>query len=86
MQRRCCCCCVLTRQALPTDEAAALCLPACAGSHRDFAAKNSAALYDPAKNQAIPLPDFALRRCAAVGGLTVVAAQLRCEAAHACGR
>ncbi|KAI7842609.1 hypothetical protein COHA_003713 [Chlorella ohadii] len=31
------------------------------GSHRDFAAKNSAALYDPAKNQAIPLPDFALR-------------------------
>lgn len=38
--------------------------PACAGSHRDFGPQNSAALYDPVKNQAIALPDFALRRWA----------------------
>jgi 6-phosphofructokinase 1 len=31
------------------------------GCNRDFSAQNCAALYDPAKNQSIPLPDFALR-------------------------
>jgi hypothetical protein len=32
-----------------------------AGSHRDFGPQQAAALYDPAKNQTIELPDFALR-------------------------
>lgn len=31
------------------------------GSHRDFGPQQAAALYDPAKNQTIELPDFALR-------------------------
>lgn len=35
--------------------------PPPAGSHRDHGPQMSAALYDPAKNQTITLPDFALR-------------------------
>lgn len=31
------------------------------GSHRDHGAQTGAVLYDPAKNEAIPLPNFALR-------------------------
>jgi hypothetical protein len=55
--------CLVPARRLPSDLPAtapptSLCLP---GSHRDHGAQMGAALYDPAKAQAIELPDFALR-------------------------
>ena len=48
-------------QCLPQPRASSLPLPLPPGSHRDVGRQMCAALFDPTTNEAIDLPNFALR-------------------------